>query len=137
MPSISGTRFQVRELQESLTTGLIAHHHEESSSSSSSSTSTVRHTVYDYPSGYTTFPLRGTFRIDHDTRPFGAMIEAPGFIGAHDVFQVQPLRFLLEVSVERLRSQLGAAPAGIVGRTLVGADENMTGECRHKWFLFA
>jgi len=27
-----------------------------------------------------------TFRIDHDTRPFGAMIEAPGFIGTDNVF---------------------------------------------------
>jgi hypothetical protein len=26
------------------------------------------------------------FRIDHDARPFGAMIETAGFIGTNDVF---------------------------------------------------
>ncbi len=31
------------------------------------------------------------FRIDHHTRPFGTMIETPGFIGADDIFQIQPL----------------------------------------------
>ena len=63
------------------------------------------------------------------------MIEAPGFIGAYDVFQVQPLRFLLEASVEGFRSKLGATPTGIVGAPLVCTDENMTGECWHEWFL--
>jgi hypothetical protein len=77
------------------------------------------------------------FGIDHDAGPFGTMIEAPGFIGAYDVFQVQPLRFLLEAGVERLRSKLGATPSGIIGAPLVCTDENMTGECRHEWFLFA
>ncbi len=66
------------------------------------------------------------FGIDHDTRPLGAMIEAPGFIGAYDVFQVQPLRFLLEVGVEGFRSKLGTTPTGIVGAPLVCTDENMT-----------
>ena len=77
------------------------------------------------------------FGIDHDTRPLGTMIEAPGFIGSYDVFQVQPFRFLLEAGVERLRSKFGAAPTGIVGAPLVCTDENMSGECRHEWFLFA
>ena len=75
--------------------------------------------------------------IDHYAWPFGAMVEAPGFIGAYDVFQVQPLRFLLEAGVERFRSELRAAPAWIIRASLVGTDENMTGECRHEWFLFA
>ena len=37
-----------------------------------------------------------TFGINHDAWPLRAMIEAPGFIRADDVLQVQPLRFLLE-----------------------------------------
>ena len=45
------------------------------------------------------------FWIDHHTWPNRTMIEAPGFIGADDIFQVQPLRFLLKMGVERLRSQ--------------------------------
>lgn len=75
------------------------------------------------------------FGIDHDARPLGTMIETPGFVGAYDVFQVQPLGFLLEAGVERLRAELGATSTGIVGAPLVCADENMTGECRHVWFL--
>jgi len=77
------------------------------------------------------------FRVNHDARPFGTMIETSGFIGAYDAFQVQPLRFLLEAGVKRLRSELGAASTGIVGASLVGTDENVTGEGRHEWFLFA
>jgi hypothetical protein len=46
------------------------------------------------------------FWVDHNTRSLGTMIEAPGFIGAYDVFQVQPLCFLLEVRVKRFRSKL-------------------------------
>jgi hypothetical protein len=65
----------------------------------------------------------------------GTMIEAPRFIGTYDVFQVQPLCFLLKARMERLRSKLGATPAGIVGAPLVCTDENMTGECGHEWFL--
>ena len=76
------------------------------------------------------------FWVDHDARPLGTMIEAPGFIGAHDIFQVQPLRFLLEAGVERLRSKLGATPTRIVGAPLVCTDENMTAEWWHEWFLF-
>ena len=57
------------------------------------------------------------------------MIETPGFIGAYDVFQVQPLRFLFKAGMERLRSKLGAAPTGIVGAPLVCTDENMSGKC--------
>jgi hypothetical protein len=75
------------------------------------------------------------FGIDHNTRPFGTVIEAPGFIGTYDVFQVQPLRFLLEAGVESLRSKLGATPTGIVGAPLVCTDEDMTGKCGHQWFL--
>ena len=69
------------------------------------------------------------FRIDHDARPLSAMIETPGFIGSHNVFQVQPLRFLFEVGVERLGSKLRAASTRIVGAPLVGTDENMSGKC--------
>jgi len=47
-----------------------------------------------------------TFRIDHHARPFGAMIEAPSFIGADDVFQVQSLGFLFKAGVKRLRTKL-------------------------------
>jgi hypothetical protein len=65
------------------------------------------------------------------------MIEAPGFVGAYDVFQVQPLRFLLEAGVKSFGSKLGATPAGIVLAPLVNTDENVTGECRHEWFLFS
>jgi len=75
------------------------------------------------------------FWIDHDARSLSTMIEAPGFIGPYDILQVQPFRFLLEARVERFRSKLGAAPTGIVGASLVCADENMSGECRHEWFL--
>ena len=69
------------------------------------------------------------FRIDHDARPLSAMIETPCFISSHDVFQVQPLRFLFEAGVERLGSKFGAAPTRIVGAPLVGTDENMSGKC--------
>jgi len=75
------------------------------------------------------------FGIDHDTRSLGTMIEAPGLIGAYDVFQVQPLCFLLEVRVKRFRSKLRAASTWIVGAPLVCTDENMSGECRQKWSL--
>ena len=75
------------------------------------------------------------FWINYDARPLGTMIEATGFIGAYDVFQVQPLRFLFEAGVKRFGSKLGATPAGIVGAPLVNTDEYMTGECRHEWFL--
>ncbi len=71
------------------------------------------------------------FWIDHDARSFGAMVEAPGFIGADDVFQIQPLRFLLEVGVERLRSKLGATSTRIVGAPLVGTDEDVAFITRH------
>jgi hypothetical protein len=66
------------------------------------------------------------FWIDHNARPLSTMIEAPSFIGADNVFQVQPLRFLLKTGVERLRSQLGTAPTRIVGAPLIGTDENMS-----------
>ena len=74
------------------------------------------------------------FGIDHDARPLGTMIETPCFIGSHDVFQVQPLRFLFEAGVERLGSKLGTTPTGIVGAPLVRTDKNMPGKCRHDWF---
>jgi hypothetical protein len=75
------------------------------------------------------------FGIDYYARPFGAVIETSSFIGADDVFQVQPLRFLFKAGVESFRAQLRAAPTGIVGAPLVGTDENMTSECRHEQFL--
>jgi hypothetical protein len=59
------------------------------------------------------------------------MIEAPGFVGAYDVFQVQPLRFLLEPGVKRFRSKLGAAPTGIVEAPLVCTDEDVALVARH------
>jgi hypothetical protein len=59
------------------------------------------------------------------------MIEAPGFIGAYDVFQVQPLRFLLEAGVEGFRSKLGATPAGIIRAPLIRTDENVAFVTRH------
>jgi hypothetical protein len=71
------------------------------------------------------------FWIDHHARPFSTMIKAPGFIGADDVFQIQPLRFLLEVSVERLRSKLGATSTGIVGAPLIRTDEDVAFITRH------
>ena len=45
-----------------------------------------------------------TFRIDHNARPLGTVIEAPGLISAYDIFQIQPFCFLLEVRVKRFRS---------------------------------
>jgi len=42
-----------------------------------------------------------TFRVDDDTRPFSAMVEATGLICTHDVLQIEPLRFLLEMRVEK------------------------------------
>ncbi len=45
------------------------------------------------------------FGIDDDARPFGAMVETSSFISADDIFQVQPLCFLLETGVERFRSE--------------------------------
>jgi len=76
-----------------------------------------------------------TLRIDYDARSLGAMIETPGFVGSNDVLQVQPLCFLLKTGMERFRPKLGAAPTGIVVAPLICADENMSRECRHKWFL--
>ena len=69
------------------------------------------------------------FGIDHDAWPLSAMIETPCFIRTYDVFQVQPLRFLLEAGMERFRSKFGTTPTGIVGAPLVCTDENMSGEC--------
>jgi hypothetical protein len=60
------------------------------------------------------------------------MIEASGFIGADDVFQVQPLRFLLEAGVKRFGSKLRAASTGIVRASLVCTDEYMSLESRHE-----
>jgi hypothetical protein len=77
------------------------------------------------------------FGIDHHAWPFCAVIEAPGFIRANDVFQVQPLRFLLEAGVERFRSELGAAPTRIVGAPLIRTDEDVAFVPRHDrlWFI--
>jgi len=71
------------------------------------------------------------FGIDHDAWPFRAMIEAPRFIGTDDVFQVQPLRFLLKVGVERFRPEFGTAPTGIVGAPLIRTDEDVAFVTRH------
>jgi len=68
------------------------------------------------------------FRVDHDARSLGTVIETPGLIGAYDVFQVQPFRFLLKVRVKRFRSKSRAAPTGIVRTPLVCTDENMPRE---------
>ena len=71
------------------------------------------------------------FWIDHYTRPFSTMIEAPCLICANDVFQIQPLRFLLEVGMECLRSKLGTAPTGVVKAPLVGTDKDVAFVTRH------
>jgi len=76
-----------------------------------------------------------TLRIDYDARSLGAMIETPGFVGSNNVFQVEPLCFLLKAGMERLRPKLGTAPTGIVGAPLIRADKNMSCEGRHEWFL--
>ena len=71
------------------------------------------------------------FWIDHDARPFSTMIEAPGLICADNVFQIQPLCFLLEVGMERLRTKLGTAPTGVVGAPLIRTDEDVAFVTRH------
>jgi len=78
-----------------------------------------------------------TFGINDHAWPLRAMIEAPGFIRADDVFQVQPLRFLLKVRMERLRSELGATPTGIVRAPLIRTDENVAFETGHvrSWLM--
>lgn len=81
--------------------------------------------------GFGFYLIPHAFWIDHDARSFGAMVEAPGFIGTDNVFQIQPLRFLLEVGVERLRSKLGTAPTGIVGAPLIRTDEDVSFITRH------
>jgi len=72
-----------------------------------------------------------TFGINHDAWPLRTVIEAPCFIRAYDALQVQPLRFLLKVSVERFRSELGAAPTGVVGAPLIRTDKNVAFVTRH------
>ena len=65
------------------------------------------------------------------------MIEAPGFIRTDDVFQIQPFRFLLKISVEGFRSKLGTASTGIVGAPLIRTDEDVAFETGHDrlWFM--
>ena len=70
-------------------------------------------------------------RIDYDARSLSTMIEASGFIGTYNVFQVPPLRFLLEERMERLRSKLGAASTGIIRAPLIRTDENVAFVTRH------
>jgi hypothetical protein len=67
-----------------------------------------------------------TFGINYNAWPLRTMIKTPGFIRADDVLQVQPLRFLLKVSVERFRSKLGATPTGIVWAPLIRTDKDVT-----------
>jgi hypothetical protein len=73
-----------------------------------------------------------TFRINDHAWPLRAVIEAPGFIRTDDVFQVQPLRFLLKAGVEGLRPELGATPTGIVGAPLIRTDEDVACVTGHR-----
>ena len=70
-------------------------------------------------------PVPYSFRIDHDTRTELAMVEAAGFIGADQAFEIQPLRFTLEVCVKLFRAQIRTTTAWVVFRTLVRTDEDV------------
>lgn len=81
--------------------------------------------------GFRADPVPDPFRIDDDTGAHVTMVEASGFVGAHDAFQIQPFGFTFKVGVEFVRSQVGAAAAGVVFRPLVGTNENMALKWRH------
>ena len=82
------------------------------------------HNFGDISLGFHAIP--NTFRINDHTRPQGAVIKAAGFIGTHDIFQIQALGFVLEPGMQRFRSQFRAAASRVVRATLVDANENMT-----------
>lgn len=54
--------------------------------------------------GFCADPVPYTLGIDYDTRAKLAMVEAAGFIGTHNTFEIQPFRFALKVGVKRFRS---------------------------------
>ena len=66
------------------------------------------------------------FGIDHHAWPLSAIIEAAGFVGANDPFEIESFRLLFETGVQGFRAELGAAASWIVSFPLVRADENMS-----------
>ena len=81
--------------------------------------------------GFGADPVPDSFGIDHDTGAQLAMVEAAGFIRADEPFEIQPLRFSLEMGVKPFRAQIGATAARVVFRALVRADEDMPLEWWH------
>ena len=64
--------------------------------------------LYDMPLhdlrhvGFRFHAIPYAFRVNDDTRPFGAVVEAAGFIRPDNVFQIESLGFLLEMCVQPL-----------------------------------
>ena len=50
--------------------------------------------------GFVAYPVPDSFRIDHDAGTQVAMVEAPGFVRAHQPLQIETFRFALEMGVE-------------------------------------
>jgi len=71
------------------------------------------------------------FRIDHDARAHGAMIETAGFVRPDDSFQIEPFRLLFEPGMQGFGAEFRTAAARIVGASLVGADEDMACKAGH------
>lgn len=70
--------------------------------------------------------------INDDAGALRAVIETAGFIGAHDVLEVEALGFLFKSGVQVFRAEMGATAARIVRAALVCADKNMSfesGQC--------
>lgn len=82
--------------------------------------------------GFRCDPIPDTLRINHHARSERAMIETTGLVGPYGPFQVQPLRFLFEDCVERLRSLGGTTAPRVVLRPLVDTNEDVMFKCRQR-----
>jgi hypothetical protein len=59
------------------------------------------------------------------------MVQATGFIGANQTFEIQSLCFALEMRVKFFRAQVGATTARVVFGTLVRTNEDVPLKWRH------
>lgn len=76
--------------------------------------------------GLSSDPVPHSLRIDHHTGTQLAMVEAAGFISANKTFEIQPLRFILEVRMKFFRTQVCTTAARIVFLTLIRTDEDVS-----------
>ena len=72
------------------------------------------------------------FGVDDDAGALRTMVQAAGFVRAHDVLQIQALGFGLEAGVQGFRTQFRAAASRIVRGALVDTDEDMAFKRRQR-----